>query len=1280
VPSTTVNRAPPGAGFGRERRWLIPIGALVLVVAIGVGSILAFDFNIALEGQRGRIERAMSDALGIPVALSGSIRFHTGPRAGLEVGPVRIGHAPGSGVWTVDAARLIVRVQTLALLRRDIRIVEAAAEGTVVCVHGGSGTLPAPSLESARQGRPAPSWALSEVARLQARQVTVVVDPDCDPARAVVELPTVELSAPSGAPVRISARALLFGEAARIEAQAPSLAAFAARRPDQPFELSADFAASTARASGRIDLEQPAFEAQVDFRTPRFQALIRPLGAPFREFGPVSARAHVAASLAGVRVTFDELSLVPVTATGTIELDWSGPRPAVHFAASTERLDVDALRDWLDRSLDTGRSGQGQGRMLDRTLAALRASDGHFAVGIGQLDAGPTRLSDLSWDGRWQRGEVVSNARGTLRRSPITASANADLRGEEAVLTATATAQQVELPPDLGVAGVIGSLRLELAARGALGGGAALHPRAILTARSAKLVAAAGKSGTVPLNLSRARVEWRAGESLVGEAAGTVFGKSLQARLDGRDVAALWHGRPWALRVKAAVAALRIASEGSLARRGGRIDADLRFDLHADHLGRSVSEALAELPLSAQGAFRLADGTWRVDLRRMAWGRTDASGWAGGRLPMREPWQGEVQFGTLDLTPFASGRAAAKPGGVTLPRKVALPAADLVLGAARVVLPGTVVTRARIDASVRDGGLDQAPFAFELDGAAVKGALSADFSGTSARLALRADASGISEAHFGHILTDRGLGLRVGELKLVASSSGNQVDELTANARADVTVRRATLTSPERGKVPAIAAAVSAATISAAPGRPTRVALDGGVDGLPAHLEASLPGLGELGRAAETTFELSGRLDRIEFGAAGPWPRSGPQDRSLHLSIAVPTLAALDRMLGQALPGTGPLRVEADLLGLAGDRPSASARIGLGESRIDARLARRMNGERPQWDLHLTSPRLRLEDLGSAGWIARAAPTGEPVPAAGAPPGPSKDVAPERRRRIGEGARVALQSVDARARIAVDRVTSGSDDFGTLSAEATLDAGRLRIAPLTVIGPRGELSVAFDADVAAKTAPFVLDAELTRFEYGRLVQSIDPGHSGDGELSLRAKLEGAGGDDDLARSLDGAVGLLILPTVTRDLSLLERWGGGLLRNIGSTLDSAQSRLNCGVATFDVTGGVARSRALMFDTTRTRVAGELELDLESRRLKGLFAPKSKQPALFAAQVPITVAGTLEAPTITPLTGSMLLATMRYVYFAYAFAFDTIGSAGYVPDGTPDCVAAYRKLLP
>ena len=1270
TPSSSSKRNGPWQRS--TRRVLASITALVLVAALLIASLLVFEITLPLDGQRERIARAMSDTLGVPVAISGSIKLHTGLRAGLEVSGLRIGSAESSGDRMLDAARLDVRVQTIALLRKDIRIVDAVAEGAVVCVRGGNERPPSPAGVQPRQ---APSWVLSDIAHLQARQLSVVIDPTCDPARRLAELQTVEMSAPQGTPARISARAVLAGEQFSVEAQGPSLAALVGQLADQPFELSANFAEATARVSGRIDLARLAFAADVAFQAPQFVAVIRPLGAPFKEFGPLSARARVTGDRGGLKVQFDEVSIVPVTATAEVELDWSGPRPGVTVALNTGQLDVNGLRDWLDRSLDAGRTHPGG--TWNQAIAALRASDGRFAIGIQQLKAGATTLAGISWDGSWSQGDVKTHARGTLSQATIVASLNADLHGAP-VVSASASAHKFVFPGGLGVAGVIGSLDLDYVARGVSGENTAFRSRAVVVARSAKLVVALGKGRKVPLDLARARVEWREGESLVGEAAGTVFGESVRAKLDGTDIGALWHDRPWALRVSGEVASLRIASEGDLALGGGQVDADLRFDLHADRLGRPVSGNLAALPMNAQGAVGVHAGNWRVDLRRLEVGNTDASGWAAGGRSMSAPFQGEARFGTLDLAQLATGPAGAQPGGFVLPRNVTLPAADLVLSASRVVLPGAVATNARIDAGVRDGRLDQVPFGFELDGAAVRGALSADLSGPSARIALSADAADIDERLFGRSLTARGIVLRLGALNVVASSTGNEAGELTSNARAEVTVQRAALTMAERGAAPAISADVSAATLSAKPGQPTQLTLDGELQDLPAHIEASLPALADLWHSADAVFRAGGRLDRIEVGVAGSWPGPGPEDRPVHVSVAAPTLTAFDRVLGHELPSTGPFRLEADLLGLEGEHPSASANVSLGESQVGAQLAGHLSGDRPRWDLDLTSPRLRLEDFGSAEYIDDLPQPGEVALRPDPPSVKAQGRAQSLLQRIVADTRPALQRFDARARLAVERITSGADDLGTAAVQATLDSGRLRIAPLSLVGPRGELRFAADADLSAQTVPFTLDVNLSRFEYGRLMQSIDPKRDEHGELSFRMKLKGDNGVEGVARSLDGRAGLLILPTTTGDLRMLDRWGGGLLRNLGATLDSAQSRLNCAVATFGVARGIARSEALMLDTTRMRAAGDLEVDLQGGGLHGLFASKTKRAELFSARVPVTIGGTLAAPKIAPASGSLLVTSVRYLFSAYAYLFDTIDSAPYVPDGTPDCVAIYTKL--
>jgi uncharacterized protein involved in outer membrane biogenesis len=1260
------------------RQWLLAaIALLALAAALAVGSLLAFEWTVTLDGQRKALARALSEALGVPVAISGSVRLLTGARAGLEVGRVRIGAAGSSGGWSMAAGRLRLRVHTLALLRRDIRIAEGFAEDVRLCVRDANGL----ALSSAGgHAAAASTWTLTAIERLQAREVALALGAACEAARPAVVLQAVELSAPQGAPSRLSARGTVAGQSAGVDAQGPTLAALAARLAGQPVELSAGLADATLRVAGRIDLAPLAYDAEVAFQAPRLAALMRFQDVSGSDLGPLSVRAHVAGDGAHLQAQLHEVRLAPVTAAAQAGLDWSRPRAAISVDAAAALAVVQAWRRWLGPILDRGRSSENA--TPNPIVAALRASDGRFSVRFGQLVAGALGMSGIACEGTWRDGEVSAQARASLQRAPVVATVSADLRHEPPSLSASARAQRVVLPGGLGVAGTVGSIGLAYAGRGEHGAGAAPGSRLVVDARSARLALPWSRGANVPVELSRVRIEWREGRALVGDAAGTVFGTAAKATWEGSDLAALWQGRPWALRARGEFASLRLASEGNLSVHAGRVDADLRIEARADRLDRVVpgNAALAGLPLRAEGSVALQAGDWRVDLQRVALGDTDARVAVAGSRPIgSRPLRIDARFGTLDLAPFVGGPAVAGPAQLMLPQRLVLPAADIALRAARVRLPGASAADAHVEASVRDGRLEQARFGFQLDGAAVRGTSSADLTGTVARVALTAEATGIDQRHLGHALQATGLKLRIGEPSVTAASSGNRPDELVARASAALVVRHAAVTVPERGHAPAMVAEVALATLSAAPGQPTRPALDGSLDGLPARVDAGLPELGPLLRGDAAGFQANGRLDDIDVGVAGPWPLTRPGEHLWHVSVAAPTLASFGRVLGRNLPSTGPVRLQADLSGLGSARSSGAVQLNLGHSRLDARLDQRNTGDAPSWDLDLVSPQLRLEEFAAAGWLDGEERPDVAAPQAKPPAVEGRSQARAYARRILQAARLGLGRLDAHTRMAVQTITAGTSDLGTLHAAAAIDSGRLRIGPLALTGSAGDLHLAAAADFSAQAVPFDLDVDLARFAYGRLVRTLDPRREGQGELSFRAHLTGTGNVDEPLRDLAGRVGLLIVPTVSGDVRLLERWGSGLLANLGSALDSAQSRLNCGVAAFDVARGVAKSEALMLDTTRVRAAGELEVDLPSGQLKGVFASKAKHPELFSAKVPVVVGGTLQAPTIAPATGSLVVSAARYFLFAYAYLFDSVGGTAYPPDSTPDCVAAYRKIL-
>jgi len=250
---------------------------------------------------------------------------------------------------------------------------------------------------------------------------------------------------------------------------------------------------------------------------------------------------------------------------------------------------------------------------------------------------------------------------------------------------------------------------------------------------------------------------------------------------------------------------------------------------------------------------------------------------------------------------------------------------------------------------------------------------------------------------------------------------------------------------------------------------------------------------------------------------------------------------------------------------------------------------------------------------------------------------------------------------------------------GRVDAQVKLESGRVRLAPFRYDGSHGgALNVDLDADIATEDASYRLSAAFDRLQYGQLMKSIDPAHDDTGEVSMKLKLSGHGSLATIAPTLEGEAGLIAFPGA-KPSSRLDKWGGGLLRNLGRNVDAEKgSSINCAVATFQVAGGRAKSAALMLDTPRMRAAGELEVDFANGELKGQIAPKSKRPELFSAPVPLEIGGTLAHPKVSPLAGSLARVAARYYYFAYAFLFDTATTRQLAEDGRPDCRAAYERL--
>jgi len=106
--------------------------------------------------------------------------------------------------------------------------------------------------------------------------------------------------------------------------------------------------------------------------------------------------------------------------------------------------------------------------------------------------------------------------------------------------------------------------------------------------------------------------------------------------------------------------------------------------------------------------------------------------------------------------------------------------------------------------------------------------------------------------------------------------------------------------------------------------------------------------------------------------------------------------------------------------------------------------------------------------------------------------------------------------------------------------------------------------------------------------------------------------------------------------------LLELWGAGFLRILLPTtwIEEDSTQLNCAVGYFNVTDGFLKSEALLADTERVTVAGDIAVNLLDEKIQGIINTKSKSAALIKLATPIAVSGTIKHPHTAPAENKLV----------------------------------------
>jgi AsmA protein len=358
-------------------------------------------------------------------------------------------------------------------------------------------------------------------------------------------------------------------------------------------------------------------------------------------------------------------------------------------------------------------------------------------------------------------------------------------------------------------------------------------------------------------------------------------------------------------------------------------------------------------------------------------------------------------------------------------------------------------------------------------------------------------------------------------------------------------------------------------------------------------------------------------------------PRAGT-GLALDLDAAIPDLAPLGKLAGQGLPALTDIALKAKITDAQGGLRKGAHVTGLVLTSPHADLSGEAGVTLDQpisVTARLASRKIDLDLLRAA------------FPA---PPDPSPPAATERAERRASAERVipdtrlpfeTLHLARADIRLDVDTLRFEASDYTALVAHLTLQDGRLRLDPVRATSPEGAGEATLDIDAGPTPPTMRLTLRAPGLRLRPLLEQFGIRPVAAGQIELRADLRGAGDTPRaIAASLDGSVGVAMaggsldiralsgaLGKIGRELPVLDLLGRG----------GGMAELRCLALRFDATDGIARSRALVFNSSLISADGGGTINLRDETLDLRVLPQGRVAAT-TFRVPVTVKGRFNAP--------------------------------------------------
>lgn len=404
------------------------------------------------------------------------------------------------------------------------------------------------------------------------------------------------------------------------------------------------------------------------------------------------------------------------------------------------------------------------------------------------------------------------------------------------------------------------------------------------------------------------------------------------------------------------------------------------------------------------------------------------------------------------------------------------------------------------------------------------------------------------------------------------------------------------------------------------PGKPLKLDIVGKLQAFDYKIDVSIASLEEFLRDNRSWVELTAGIAETELTMSGHVNlETAARSLALKTSVTGKNLASLNDLLQLDLPpfASYQLRTDLNLRPQTVEMKKLFVKTGASSLQGSARLEE--EGEKTIVDLKLHSPMVQIDDFVFDDWSwTNEAPDADEIAS------DSKEELPRDNKKLFDPE--ILAKYDCSLLVESEEVLSGEDLLGSGRLNASLRDGRIRVNPLKVNLPGGEILISASLQPGFEQSDAELDVEMKNFDIGIYVRRSKPESEMGGLVNLDVYLRSSAAS--LAEMLENGTGYLDFSGKLENFGsgIIDLWAVNLVSALVSSTDGRQSQINCAVGRWSVENGILSSDAFFIDTSRIRICAEGKVDLKEKRIDLSALPRAKRAEFFSLATPVEVHGT------------------------------------------------------